>query len=26
PHFVECYVIYGNQVVARDRIDVPIHN
>ncbi|EGI7056212.1 hypothetical protein L2C24_004458, partial [Salmonella enterica subsp. enterica serovar Enteritidis] len=25
-HFVECYVIYGNQVVARDRIDVPIHN
>ncbi|EBQ0164029.1 nucleotidyltransferase, partial [Salmonella enterica subsp. enterica] len=26
PHFVECYVIHGNQVVARDRIDVPIHN
>lgn len=25
PHFVECYVIYDNQVVARDRIDVPIH-
>ncbi|CAI1581783.1 SMODS domain-containing nucleotidyltransferase [Serratia fonticola] len=26
PHFVECYVIFDNQVVARDRIDVPIHN
>lgn len=24
PHFVECYVIHNNQVVARDRIDVPI--
>lgn len=26
PHFVECYVVRDNQVVARDRIDVPIHN
>ncbi|MER1597449.1 SMODS domain-containing nucleotidyltransferase [Enterobacter hormaechei] len=26
PHFVECYVIYNNEVVARDKIDVPIHN
>ncbi|MBI6543138.1 nucleotidyltransferase [Proteus vulgaris] len=26
PHFVECYVIYNNQVIARDKIDVPIHN
>ncbi|HDT3150035.1 TPA: nucleotidyltransferase [Morganella morganii subsp. morganii] len=26
PHFVECYIIHNNQVVARDRIDVPIHN
>lgn len=24
-HFVECYVINNNQVVARDRIEVPIH-
>lgn len=23
-HFVECYIVYGNTVVARDRIHVPI--
>ncbi|EME2117111.1 nucleotidyltransferase [Cronobacter sakazakii] len=26
PHFVECYVIHNNEVIARDRIDVPIHH
>lgn len=24
PHYVECYIIQNNRVVARDRIDVPI--
>ena len=24
PHYVECYIIQENRVIARDRIDVPI--